>query len=177
MSNPPLDSVAVLELRKLYATLPTLKCRRLCSNSCRTKISMSTTERGRVERVLDAELPEWMGRTVGAVCPLLDVNDCRVYGVRPMICRLWGLAESMRCPHGCVPSSGRWFSDVETMELLTRSFKIGGGIAEIDRVREIIGAAGDHPELYRRMLQDDRGAAAADELRAIADRNAAAGGG
>ena len=33
-------------------------------------------------------------------CPLLDKHGkCMVYTVRPMICRLFGSAKSMKCPH------------------------------------------------------------------------------
>lgn len=36
---------------------------------------------------------------------------CSVYVVRPLLCRLWGMVDKMRCPHGCVPS--RWPADDE----------------------------------------------------------------
>ena len=40
----------------------------------------------------------------GTCCLLNKENgECKVYNIRPMICRLWGLVEMMKCPHGCVP--------------------------------------------------------------------------
>jgi hypothetical protein len=36
-------------------------------------------------------------------CPALDRNTgkCKGHEVRPMICRLWGVADPMLCPYGC----------------------------------------------------------------------------
>ena len=36
-------------------------------------------------------------------CPLLRHGRCTVYAQRPLVCRLWGVTESMECPHGCRP--------------------------------------------------------------------------
>lgn len=48
------------QLRELYATLPKLDCKGLCSASCTTMIDMSLAERARIERVIGEQLPDWM---------------------------------------------------------------------------------------------------------------------
>lgn len=41
-------------------------------------------------------------------CPFLDEEsgDCTGHENRPMLCRLWGVVENLRCPFGCLPSPG-----------------------------------------------------------------------
>jgi hypothetical protein len=56
-----------------------------------------------------------VGKTVD--CPLLRQGRCTVYAVRPLICRLWGVVESMPCPWGCRPER---FLTVEEGEALMR---------------------------------------------------------
>ncbi|MDX6649701.1 MAG: uncharacterized protein QOJ97_1652 [Solirubrobacteraceae bacterium] len=71
------------------------------------------------------EIPPLMTTPDDSVCPALDKGLCSVYGVRPMICRLWGIGEQMKCPHGCKPEGG-WITAAETQRFLMRSYLIGG---------------------------------------------------
>lgn len=59
----------------------------------------------------------------GLDCPLLENERCSVYEVRPMICRLWGLVESMPCPWGCKPD--RYLTHEEGLVLLDRVANAG----------------------------------------------------
>jgi hypothetical protein len=36
-------------------------------------------------------------------CPLLKQGRCAAYALRPLICRAFGVVESMACPYGCAP--------------------------------------------------------------------------
>jgi Fe-S-cluster containining protein len=58
-------------------------------------------------------------------CPYLEEERCTVYEVRPLICRLWGLVESMPCPWGCKPE--RYLTHEEGHELLARAAEIQSG--------------------------------------------------
>jgi Fe-S-cluster containining protein len=49
-------------------------------------------------------------------CPLLRHNRCTIYEQRPFICRIYGVAEGIRCPHGCEPE--RVLSQAEAATLL-----------------------------------------------------------
>ena len=105
-------------LDRLYATLPQLACQGLCAESC-GPIGMSAAELDRIS--------ERIGQHPVATsidCPLLEADRCTVYAIRPMICRLWGLVETMPCPHGCTPS--RWLAHAEGFEFLRRAAAIGG---------------------------------------------------
>ncbi len=80
----------------LYSLLPELECKGLCSESCR-HIACSKTEYERLGSLtMDAE----------GYCSFLKDGRCSVYENRPMICRLWGIDETMQCPHGCIPEGG-----------------------------------------------------------------------
>lgn len=115
-------------LDALYAELPNIECGGYCQDSC-GPIDMSVRERQRIE----GEHGE-VKCGVGPTCTMLTITgECRAYEIRPMICRLWGLMESMRCPYGCVPE--RWVTDAEAFEFLSRADAIGG--SPTDRERRI----------------------------------------
>lgn len=49
---------------------------------------------------------------VQSPCPALDfIGRCSVYEIRPLICRLWGVVETMKCHYGCEPE--RYLTDEE----------------------------------------------------------------
>lgn len=159
----------VKQLRALYDTLPKLKCKGLCANGCRTRIDMSATEWSRLNILVEA--PTWMRRVEGRVCPVLQRGKhCGAYGVRPMICRLWGLTQNpgLRCHHGCEPE--RWLTDVEALEFLFRSFEIGGapdgvGPGDLDKAREMMRDPGVASTLALFLAgQSDRRPSREDEL-------------
>lgn len=55
---------------------------------------------------------------------LSDFGACVVYGIRPLVCRLWGCVdnEHMRCPFGCQPD--RWMSNEEYRSTLEKVIEI-----------------------------------------------------
>lgn len=112
---------ASAELEKLYATLPTIECKRMCALSC-GPIAFSVVEEHRIRLERGAEFPEY---ATGMTCPLLKDDLCTVYALRPLVCRLWGLAEGMECPWGCKPS--RLIPREEAYALLEAAAIIGGG--------------------------------------------------
>jgi hypothetical protein len=58
------------------------------------------------------------------VCSLLVNGKCSVYEVRPAICRLWGIAEEMMCPWGCIPT--KFLSKLEGGQFLSKIEKATG---------------------------------------------------
>jgi Fe-S-cluster containining protein len=125
------DREAVKRLEAVYAKLPKLNCKGLCQACC-GPIGLSPVEHDRMaER--GQPLPMLQDFTDGTLfsasarCPQLAGNGrCTVYAVRPMVCRLWGVVESMKCPHGCVPEGG--FLDEEVGQLLFRDALEAGGV-------------------------------------------------
>jgi Uncharacterised protein family (UPF0153). len=101
------------KLDALTAQLPKINCQKKCQECC-GPVLMSKLE---WERIIEA-----MGFTPEAredlTCPMLceSTGLCRAYAIRPVICRLWGLVEKMKCPFGCVPE--RWLTDAESSVLL-----------------------------------------------------------
>lgn len=125
-------------MEELYEQLPTIQCRGKCQHSC-GPIDMSNVERDRI-RSRGVEIPRLSG-----TCPALTfLGGCRVYDIRPMICRLWGLVEPMACPHGCMPEGG-WLDNATGLELLARAMEIGGrpGVPALPShmVRELLADA------------------------------------
>lgn len=109
-------------LAELYAALPTVECRLLCQASCNDV------------PVLDGEL-ERVGDLAGRVCPWLNgFGTCSIHDDRPLMCRLWGVVENMRCPHGCTPT--RMLTVAEGAAIVTDAERLAGGwipaTAELD---------------------------------------------
>lgn len=90
------------QLDAIYDALPKVQCRGKCQSYCED-IDMSTAERERIRDATGLTIPK--GRTGDhRQCPALGIlGTCTVYEVRPLICRVWGAADGMRCPHGCEP--------------------------------------------------------------------------
>src|SRR5437764_1436645 len=90
-------------LESLYASLPTVVCQGLCTESC-GPIGCSGEEADRMEALAGRPLEF----TSGLRCGYLDEihRRCSVYAARPMICRLWGVATDMSCRWGCEPTAG-----------------------------------------------------------------------
>lgn len=133
-------------LDAIYARIPKLSCKGRCADSC-GPIGMTVLERERIARrgVAIPTHQEALRRVSAGVpgclnCPALTaVGRCSVYGVRPLICRLWGVAEAMPCPHGCEPE--RWLNDKEARELLFDAMEVGGwpeGDMDVDAMREAL---------------------------------------
>ena len=105
-------------LDSLYAELPALECKQLCardSGCLGVGLIMSPVEGWRLEAFPVQE---------GPGCPMLTLESkCVAHKLRPMICRLWGLTKSSRCPHGCEPE--RWLTQAETEDYVRRSAVAG----------------------------------------------------
>lgn len=111
-------------LRELWKQIPAMKnCQGKCAISCGPlPLDEDSVERELVEQRAGKRL-----ETVGAncQCAMLDRNGrCTVYSIRPTLCRLWGVVESMPCPHGCEPE--RWLTDEEGFKLLGEA--LGGNL-------------------------------------------------
>lgn len=107
------------ELASLYGKLPPFECKGLCAHSCHTRIACSYREREKVEAAGKRPLK----READGTCSMLEHGRCVAHADRPMICRLWGMERSMRCPHGCEPI----LSEAQAIEFLRRAVQIGGG--------------------------------------------------
>lgn len=122
-------------LETIYARLPRLRCRGLCQASC-GPVPMGAAEWARIAAAQAGDgrdvprTTEVAGGTMPVVgadltCPLLDreTGRCTVYALRPLLCRLWGLAAGMPCGYGCVPE--RAVTDQEAHRLLGEVMRLG----------------------------------------------------
>lgn len=97
-------------LARAYAKVPKLACKGLCHASCGI-IPLVGKERELANRVAPEHV-EKLGIKGADItiydedrgcCPFLRSERCSIYEERPLICRSWGVADGMPCPHGCQP--------------------------------------------------------------------------
>lgn len=97
-------------LDRINLAVPAMSCRRLCQKACTAPIDLAPTEAvilGETGAVMASA--RRVGRDVPAfaMCPALGADGgCTIYARRPFICRFWGVASWLKCPHGCVPEGG-----------------------------------------------------------------------
>ena len=105
----------------LYARLPSIDCQRRCAGACGPLVA-TELEWARMESATGGEA--WGDDTV---CPHLDRDAglCRGYALRPLICRLWGVVETMPCPFGCQPE--RWLTAEDADALVAAVIALAGG--------------------------------------------------
>lgn len=112
------------KLDALYARLPTIACKGLCSVAC-GPIPMSIAEAQRLKKADPLRRQPAVRQDLSCIY-LTEQRRCSVYPVRPLICRTWGLVKRMSCMHGCVPN--RWLSDLEFVDIAKAIERLGGQI-------------------------------------------------
>ncbi len=112
---------ATADLLAIYESLPRLECQRLCHGSC-GPIVMSDLEWGRLSEAHGAR-----ACADDLVCPYLERSTglCGAYEVRPLICRLWGATERLRCAFGCVPERALSDAEVEALVVAVEALSEG----------------------------------------------------
>ncbi len=118
----PITPDLIRKVEAIYARVPRMRnCNRRCRASC-GPIDMFRVEFRRIAEALGFEPP---AHTPSGDCPMLDATgSCKVYEIRPLICRLWGAVDTpgMRCAFGCEPE--RWLSKAEADGLLREMAKL-----------------------------------------------------
>lgn len=93
------------DLATVYARIPAIACQGKCQKSC-GPIAMARAEWEALGRPRPAEVGEivFLPGKDNLTCHLLTKDGrCGQYENRPLICRLWGVTDGMRCPWGCTP--------------------------------------------------------------------------
>lgn len=117
-------------IEQVWAMIPDSNCKGLCVDSCGpiggspVEIRMLRQHGIEVENVVDALFNVVIMGNEAKDCPALVDGRCSVYEVRPTVCRLWGSADDMPCPHGCEPEGGR-LSSTDGRRILARSMAVG----------------------------------------------------
>jgi len=119
-------------LAELYAEVPEIECRQQCQRYCEN-IMMAGPEFDRIVATLGFTPRSDPG--CPARCPMLTTEGlCSVRDIRPLICRLWGVTETMQCPWGCRPE--RYLTEAEAFALLLRSGAFAFGPMEKEAAME-----------------------------------------
>lgn len=166
----PTRSETDRQLQELYDQVPPMKdCKGRCWVSC-SQIDMSDRERQRIRaagyRITPRREADQQAKRNGAFwCDALGPDGlCRVYELRPMICRLWGTYKTLRCPYGCQPEW--WLTDLEALRLTVQAEAIGQGHWGPGHVHEFDEMIAD-PFRLRKFLQMTQEVAAEERARVV----------
>jgi Fe-S-cluster containining protein len=108
----PVDQAAIkiplpvlADVLAVYGKVPRLDCQGKCQEyCCPVGDTVTAVERDRMAKAAGYEPNGLDWRNPEARCNMLGADGrCTVYAVRPIICRIWGVTDDMRCPHGCKP--------------------------------------------------------------------------
>lgn len=98
-------------LQAIYDEIPQIACQRRCQECC-SLIIMSRSEWQRIKAETGEPFPP--ANMERLECGWLTRDGlCRHHDLRPGICRLWGVVETMRCPFGCeiLPAAAGYFRE------------------------------------------------------------------
>lgn len=102
-------------LNEIYDSLPTVECKGLCWQSCAAVpahdielLNLRVASKCEEIPLLGGDFPN-NAKVIAAAhkdltCPFLILRRCSVYDARPLICRVFAVAEGLPCSHGCKPS-------------------------------------------------------------------------
>jgi Fe-S-cluster containining protein len=132
--RPKLNPEAIAALDRLYEQLPKAQCIGACWDSC-GPIEMTPLEHWRI-KAAGFDIPNANAARDGlSVCPALTLlHQCAVYESRPLICRLWGVMETMPCNYGC-QLDGPPLTDRQAHEFIAQVHDIAGEHAEAEMIR------------------------------------------
>lgn len=103
----PLPVVA--QLAEIFSRVPSPHCKGLCVEECRTLgDAVPALEQQLIFEATGKKMNRASAPTAEAFakpCSLLVGGKCSVYAYRPLICRMYGVAEGLACPHGCKAES------------------------------------------------------------------------
>ena len=121
MKLPVISPSELRNVREVYAEIPKIECKRLCQRYCGVVFG-SAVENVRLSRRIGKSWVETVHKKISDAvdleCIALKNGACSVYDDRPLMCRLFGVTEKLRCPHGCVPE--RLLTEDEVCELVRR---------------------------------------------------------
>ena len=103
---------------RLYAAIPAFECIEGCTDCC-GPVPWSAHE------LKQAGLSEPPAERDDQACVFSLAGHCGIHDRRPLMCRLYGAVEDLRCPHGRGPLEPL---PVEAGHELVRRYKIGNGM-------------------------------------------------
>lgn len=124
MRRIPLNMVTMKAIDAIYAKLPKINCQKKCQECC-GQVMMTDFEFQRIVNRTGRNPP--IPNSLLEPCHWLKDGGCKVYDIRPAICRLWGLVDFpiMKCPFGCVPE--RWLSNEEGLAIIDEIQRLSDG--------------------------------------------------
>lgn len=119
-------------LQEIYDSLPSINCQGKCQACC-TIIGIAPVEVDHLHsQRLGLPIARYSAKYEHLMCSRLTMSGrCSIHPFKPLICRLWGLTETMPCPYGCQPE--RVISRQECFDLMTEVDELKQGRTYFNR--------------------------------------------
>jgi hypothetical protein len=87
-------------LEKIYSRIPEFKCQERCGECC-GPVRWSLAEEIVIRDYIRRHGIEYRKmKSIMDYCPFLtEDKKCSIYPVRPLVCRVYGVLENLRCPY------------------------------------------------------------------------------
>jgi len=119
-------------LKFLLKRVEALECKGMCTEFCDQSFAIGQNEDNTIKEFCEEneipftslqrnflEVPEH-----SLACQYLKAGRCSIYPVRPIVCRVWGAADTLSCPWECkIRGEKKPISENAAYELMTAAFK------------------------------------------------------
>lgn len=120
----------IQQLAALYASIPSIDCQGYCHRSCGPIVATQLERRQLLKASRQfgtaVEQPLTYAKSTLSCDYLTEDKRCRVHASRPLLCRLYGVAEGMPCTYGCIPE--RVLPDADVQVILKAMQAYAGAI-------------------------------------------------
>lgn len=119
-------------LEEIYSSLPDVSCQGKCQGCC-TIIGIAPIEVDYLHtHGIGLPIVRHSKKYDHLMCSRLTMGGrCNIHSHKPLICRLWGVTETMPCPYGC--QSDRVINQQEQFELMNEVDALKSGETYFNR--------------------------------------------
>ena len=86
-------------LLEIYSLIPEFECRDNCYECCGCHTWTYIEWKLITDWLRERGMEERFAKSVFDYCPYLENGKCAIYEVRPFVCRIYGVSESLKCPY------------------------------------------------------------------------------
>ena len=116
-------------LFRIYSRIPKLRCKENCGKCCGVHHWFYAEWLVITDWLKKHGRTELFAKSIFDPCPYLDERRrCTIYEVRPTICRLYGVVETLRCPY---VKPERYLTEEEARQILNEVVELSKQVRRV----------------------------------------------